>query len=187
MGDPEEVVTIAFEQEAPPVHAVVTVPLRRTLCNFKYNLYDLCRLYEVGLRTLPAEEHDRWRTTFALAASTGGVWAVLDNQTIYALSVFWRTKNPHVNLRREFPVPDPDGTFLYVGWCWTQGWLVRDFKRYIVSGVASGIDYVAWHDQRAKLKRKARGRLFTWKMPEQPLGLKDVLAKRNGHPAEVGR
>lgn len=131
-------------------------------------------MYELGLNSLPPQEHERWRVTFALAASAGGIWAIVDPTEIYALAVFWRTKNPHVNLRREFPLPDPTGTFLYVGWCWTRGWFVKDFKKYLLAN-ATGIDFVAWHDQRRKRKKKLRGTLFTAPMPENGVRLRDAL------------
>jgi hypothetical protein len=167
------------------VTAVAIPPARRVVCAGKYNLYDLFRLYEVGLRSLGSEDFERWRVTFAMAASAGGVWAVLGERDIHALAVFWRTKNPNVALTRDFPRPDPSGTFLYVGWCWAQDWLVREFKRFVVA-TQKEVSFVAWHDQRRK-RKKRRGRLYTWEMPEAPIGLMDVLGKRNGHPVAVVR
>ena len=166
---------------------IATQPVRKTLCDGKYNLYDVCRLYEVGLKNLHPQEHDRWRTTFALAASTGGVWSIVDYQQIYALSVFWRTKNPHVNLAREVPKPDPAGRFIYIGWCWSGTRMVPALKKHIFSKFGKDADFVAWHDQRGKRKKKDRGRLFTLKIPEAAIGLADILNSRNGHAAVVGR
>jgi len=184
VDQPEEVV-VEVEAKPLPVTAVATQPERKTLCDGKYNLYDVCRLYDVGIACLPPREHERWRVTFALAASTRGIWAVVDPQKIHALVVFWRTKNPNVNLSREFPKPDPAGRFAYIGWAWAQGRFVADLRKFMFEKFGKDTDFIAWHDQRAKKKRAQRGKLYTLEIPEQPVGLKDVLAVRNGHSAVV--
>lgn len=189
MDQPQEIVVEPIAKEPPENHqktattAVAIAPERKTLCDGRYNLYDLCKMYEVGLLNLPPKEHDRWRATFAGAASAKGVWAIVDPEQVHALAVFWRTKNPHVNLAREFPKPDPDGRFIYIGWAWADLRAIPDLKKYLFSKYGKDADYLAWHDQRAKRRKKLRGRLFTLAIPEQPIGLKDVLAARNGHSA----
>jgi hypothetical protein len=180
MDQPEEVIVTP-----EPVTTVAVQPERKTLCDGRYNLYDVCRLYEVGLACLPPKEHARWRTTFALAASTQGIWAVADAERIHALVVFWRTKNPHVNLAREYPRPDPAGRFAYIGWAWAQGRFIPELRKYLFGKFGHDCDFIAWHDQRAKRKKGSRGRLFTLEIPEQPIGLRDVLSARNGHAAGV--
>jgi hypothetical protein len=177
LDQPEEVV-VEVEQKPEPV---VAAPARITLCDGKYNLYDVCRLYDVGIASLPPREHERWRVTFALAASTQGIWAVVDQAGVYALVAFWRTKNPNVNLAREFPRPDPTGRFAYIGWAWAQGRFVADLRKFLFAKYGKDTDYIAWHDQRLKRKKAQRGRLFTLEIPEQPLTLKDALSRQNGH------
>lgn len=127
-----------------------------------FNIYELLGLYNFGFDRVPKHDQERWTQTFALAVSTGGLYAIRSGQRPLYIAVFWRTKNPHVSLAREYPRPDPTGNYCYLGWHWNEGKVpgaLRMLRNHMVEA-CPGIEFVAGHDNRIKLKKRRRGRLW---------------------------
>lgn len=144
-----------------------------------FNLRQLFALYDIGAALLPKRERARWCDSFALASSNRGTWtAERDGRTV-GLAAFWRTKNPHVNLAREIPVPDPDGNYVYICWMWRfeDIPLARLLQAHVQESVPEA-EFIAWHDQRAKTKKRRRARL--WVMSIGDANVMRLLASRNG-------
>lgn len=166
------------------VEASPDVPIT-ILCGAKCNLEQLFYLYDIGRGNIDKVDIERWRATFALAASTGGVWAAIAGSDMQALAVFWRTKNPHVDLKREVPRFDAAGNFVYVGWFWSLG----DYANRVIDYVSKNVDgaeFVAWHDQRSKKKKDKRGQLYVLELPKPPVTLAKVLGIGSGKAAANG-
>ena len=152
------------------------------LCGGKYTLYDLFALYDVGARQVVAKDRDRWRATFALAAGNCGVWALRSGDVVKALAVFWRTKNPHVDIERDVPKHDVEGNYVYVGWFWSTGDHARSVINYIVKNMPR-TEFLAWHDNRLKRKKSKRGRLYVLELPSAPVTIARMLGLGNGKVA----
>ena len=124
----------------------------------RFNLLELLELYDAGRRAVSKRDHLRWRATFALGASNNGILAAFQGGVATTLAVFWRTKNVHVDMRKEVPHLHPDGNYVYVAWFWNEtaddGSLV--LKQHIRRTVMDA-EFIAWHDQRG---RGAKRRLF---------------------------
>lgn len=160
------------------VAAVASSPMQT---KSKFNLYELLLLYDFGLTHVSKMDRPRWRTCFSLAASTEGVWTILVGGRISYLGIFWRTKNPHVNLAREIPTPDTKGNYIYIGWQWNDGGPpgLRPFMDHMTQS-CDGAEFIAGHDNRLKLKKKRRGRLWVLKIPTGRFALAHALRERNG-------
>lgn len=175
MAESETVIEpgISFEDAAERIVAA----LRPTTTEkARFNLLELLALYDFGVARMKAIHHTRWRTCFALAASTMGVWSASTDEVAVFLGIFWRTNNINVNLAREIPKPDPSGIYVYVGFQWNDGSdasLTTRFKRHLIRS-CEGAQFIAWHDNRAKIGKKRRGRPFVLKIrPEQAAALRE--------------
>jgi hypothetical protein len=149
-----------------------------------FNIYELLSLFTFGLDRIKPADEERWRLAFSIAASTGGVFALRTGPKIEYLAVFWRTKNPHVNIAREIPKPDPGGNYAYIGWQWNESKIgvkaLRKLEAHIAR-VSVGVEFIAGHDNRARLKKARRGKLIVVKVPEGHGALAHALfAGRNG-------
>ena len=155
------------------------------LCGGKYTLHDLFALYDMGAKQIVAKDRERWRATFALAAGNMGVWAVRSGDSVQALAVFWRTKNPHVDIDKDVPRHDSEGNYAYVGWFWSLGDNAKSVIDYIAKNMP-GTEFVAWHDSRLKRKKSERGKLYVLELPPPPVTLARVLGLGNGKVAAHG-
>lgn len=174
MAQPE---AVADEAAAAPL----ALPVAREPLTYRsrFNLRQLFKLYDVGGSLLPRSERLRWLDSFALAASTEGVWSAERGGNIAGLAAFWRTKNPHVNLRREIPEPDLEGNYVYVCWMWSfdEVALAEQLRAHIIRTIPEA-EFIAWHDHRTSVKRKRRGRLWVLKVGDADVA--NLLAARNG-------
>jgi len=172
--EPETAVEEALAHVAERVVRLVSTPKIEEQSRF--NLLEMLSLYDFGIARMRPMHHERWRTCFALAASTGGVWSASEDGRTTFLGIFWRTNNINVNLAREVPPPTMDGIYAYVGFQWNDGRdgsLTGRFKRHMIRS-CEGAQFIAWHDNRAKLRKKSRGRPWVLKIqPEQAQALRE--------------
>ena len=174
---PETAKEAALAEAAERIVAAVASPeITR-----QFTLFDLLRLYDLGCARIHAADAERWRVVFALAGSTDGVWETRAAGKTTALAVFWRTKNPHVRLEREIPEPVLDGNYAYIGWVWNFGGppVYRRLAEHILR-TRQGVEFIAGHDNRSRLKKRLRGRLWVYKVPEGRFALAKALFARNG-------
>lgn len=129
-------------------------------CRTLFKLNELFELYDFGKERLPKHSLARWRDCLALAVQGHGVFVVRGaDGGIATLGVFWRTKNPHVNLEIGVPRAHPNGNYVYIGWLWnTYGpEAVQALRDHIIRNV-EGAEFICHHDQREKTRgRKPRG------------------------------
>jgi hypothetical protein len=128
----------------------------------RFNVYELLGLYNFGFDRVDRASRERWTAAFALAVNEGGVFAIRSGRKPLYLAIFWRTKNPHVNLDREMPRPDRDGNYAYLGWHWNVGGVprvLRQLREHIVNS-CEGIEFICGHDNRPKVRKARRGRLW---------------------------
>lgn len=177
MAESETVAEEVAAQEAPQEARIVGVPAITYRSSF--NLLEILRLYDIGAGLLPKREMDRWRTSFALAVSLGGLWSAQSDGQVEGFAAFWRTKKPYVNLGRELPQPDPEGNYAYICWMWRFGEfpLARALQRH-VQLVSEGAEFISWHDQRSKTKRRKRSKLWVLDIADETAAR--VLDRRNG-------
>ncbi len=140
---------------APVAEPEVTAPAG-VVFRSRFNLGEILRLYEIGRDLLLKKHHERWRDTFVLGISTGGVLAAegADGQ-IGLISVFWRTDNANVDVAHRLPEPVENGNFVYVCWLWSE------LGAAGVLGVVRHIEqtfpdarFLAHHDSRSKSKQR---------------------------------
>lgn len=159
----------------------------------RFNLYELLCIYDTGRAFLQKRHHGRWKETFALGVSCGGVLTG-EEGTIGMLSVFWRTDNPVVDLRYKVPAPVADGEYAYVGWLWNAyGKMGVLALRSHIASACPGAKYIAHHDHRSKASQKrseterarGNGRLIVKPMrTEQGQSPSNILSMA-GRPSEV--
>lgn len=150
LADAAERIVVAVKRYEPPLPAS------------RFNVYELLCLYNFGFDRVGRLDRERWTQAFALAVSVGGVYAIRSGPTIDYLAIFWRTKNPHVNLAREAPRPDEAGTYGYLAWHWNEGkvpGVLRLLRDHMIA-TCPGIEFIAGHDNRQKVRKKRRGRLW---------------------------
>lgn len=158
----------------------------------RFGMNELLRLYDAGKSFLPKRYHERWRDTFSIGVSCGGIYAAhLEGETAM-LAVFWPTENPVVEPDRGVPVPNPDGLYAYVCWMWNAigpaG--VIALKSHIKKTLPEA-KYIAHHDQRRRVKsgfrseaekRRGDGRLIVKRLTVGRLDLADrLISERGGH------
>ena len=158
----------------------------------RHSLYELLRLYDAGRGLLRKPDHERWRDTFALAVASGGIYTGSLDGNHGLLALFWRTDNPVVNLEHNVPEPSQDGRYVYVSWLWNSFGVrgLSALKAHLFRSFP-GAKFVAHHDQRAKVKGKARSGVERGRgssrvivHPLTGAGAEEVerlLAERNGH------
>lgn len=155
---------------------------RQFVFSSRFNAAQFLSIYDSGRRLLTAKNHERWRDTFAIGLSTGGLFYGSDELNNGLISIFWRTDSPNVNVRLRVPEYNPDGSYVYVCWLWNQLGLagMRALRNHIRK-TQVGARRLAHHDQRKDSKR--RGELID--VPLYPRLSEDALAKllaeRNGH------
>lgn len=151
-----------IEQASPEAKASTK---EEVLCNGRYDLYSLLKMYKLVEGMYPKSEHERWMAVFSAGASTGGVWAVKVAGEFKALAVYWKTKNPHVNLEKEVPRPSSDGNHAYVAFMWSVGDYAKRVIRHIRATLPT-VEFLSWHDQRKKRGKKRFGQLWVMELPE---------------------
>jgi hypothetical protein len=129
----------------------------------RFNMYELLWLYNFGFDRVGRANWDRWTTGFAIAVNPeGGIFAIRSGRKILYLATFWRTRNPNVNLAREIPKPDMNGNYAYIGWHWNDGGVrgaLRMLRDHIIAS-CPGIEFICGHDNRPKVRKSRRGRLW---------------------------
>lgn len=156
-----------------------------------FNVLELLELYEVGRGFLTPKNHKRWRETFAIGVTAGGVFAGLTGDVVAMLAVFWRTDNPVVDPSIGIPLPKADGHYAYVCWMWNGlgSRAIRALRSHIVATLP-GVRFIARHDQRAKVKTartklertRGDGRVIVTTVTRQlDETAVRILSERNGH------
>lgn len=183
----EQIVEEAVKPE-PALQPLTTGPAYK----WSHNILDLLHLYEFGREQLTPRHFQRWKETFALGVSAGGIYSGEEDGVTKLLAVFWRTHNPVVDLSVNVPEPALDGNYVYVCWIWNDlgEEALYAFRDYL-SRTQRGARFVAHHDQRQRVSGKARsgaekargnGNLIVHPLPGPDLeAVEKLLAERNGH------
>ncbi len=187
MDSPQTVAEV--RDESPPK---ALSPRHRIEYRSRHSLHELLTLYDAGRGLLTRRNHERWRDTFSLSVAAGGVFTGSLDGSTGLMALFWRTDNPVVNIEHIIPAPCEDGRYVYVCWLWNSFGVrgLTALKAHLFRSFP-GAKFVAHHDQRAKVKGKARSEVErgrgTNRIVVHPLtgaGAEEVeklLAERNGH------
>lgn len=161
MGESEGVLNDAATEKAVEAIVEQLASDEPVVLISSFNLYDILRLYDIGFVSVGNENAERWRQTFAIAVQTGGLLEVRRGKETLGFAVCWRTKNPHVSLKKEYPRPHENGNYAYVGWRWSKyGSLPWPKFREHLESTFEGIEFICWHDHRKKARKGRRGRLW---------------------------
>lgn len=174
--EPETETEQALAVAAERVVAALSKPSEMTEQS-KFNIHELLVLYDFGIGKVKKRLQARWRLCFSLAVSAGGVWAVMADDKIGYLGIFWRTNNINVNIRKEVPHPEPDGLYVYVAFHWneTKAALPFRFRSHMVRA-CPGARFIGGHDFRVGHGRRPMGTPFVIPIPKSRI---DAVKVRN--------
>jgi len=155
----------------------------------RLSLREILKLYDAGRSFLRKRDHERWRDTFALGVSVGGLFTGMNQDGDYGLlAVFWRTDNPVVDLRVKVPTPSDSGAYAYVCWLWNAFGMhgLVALKAHLARTLPE-VRYIAHHDERKKSDQRrseVERRRGTGALVVKPLSIAvevdALLAGRNG-------